>query len=66
MLLTMKQVATRLNISLSLAYRLVACGEIPCYEIGSCKRVDEDDLEEYLQAQRLEVISLPRGGGKHF
>lgn len=40
MLLTIKEVAARLKISLSLTYRLVAIAEIPHYEIASCKRVD--------------------------
>lgn len=66
MLLTIKEVAARLKISLSLAYRLVGSGDIPCYEIASCKRVDEDELKEYLEWQKKDVVKLPRGVGKHF
>lgn len=66
MMLTIKEVAERLKISLSLAYRLVASGEIPCYEIASCKRVDEEELLEYLRAQKVEVLRLPSGDKKHF
>lgn len=61
MMLTIKEVAERLKISLSLTYRLVASGEIPCYMIASCKRVDEQELLEYLCAQEMEVVRLPRG-----
>ena len=66
MMLTIKEVAGRLKISLSLAYRLVARGEIPCYEIASCKRVDEKDLLAYLQRQKKEVMNLPENLRRHF
>ena len=66
MLLTIKEVAARLKISVSLAYRLVARGEIPCYEIASCKRVDEQELQEYLAQQRKEVTRLPPETRRHF
>ena len=65
-LLTIREVAERLRISLSLAYRLVASGEIPCYAIASCKRVDERDLQQYLQRQQQPTVKLPRSSGKHF
>ncbi|WP_425400424.1 helix-turn-helix domain-containing protein [Aeoliella sp.] len=66
MLLTIKEVAARLRISISLAYRLVARGEIPCYEIASCKRVAESDLDKYLELQRIESNRLPQNTRKHF
>ncbi len=66
MFLTIKEVAERLKISLSLAYRLVASGEIPCYEIASCKRVDEEELLEYLKTRKAEVTKLPPGTKRHF
>lgn len=66
MMLTIKEVAARLKISLSLAYRLVASGELPCYEIASCKRVSEQDLNAYLESRRHEPRRLPRLHGKHF
>ncbi|WP_425395016.1 helix-turn-helix domain-containing protein [Aeoliella sp.] len=66
MLLTIKEVAARLRISVSLAYRLVARGEIPCYEIASCKRVGEEDLIKYLELQKREPTKLPRNVRRHF
>ncbi len=66
MLLTIKQVARELNVSLSLVYRLIAQGEIACYEVASCKRVDEVDLQDYLQRQRQQTLKPPRGQGRHF
>jgi len=55
-----------LTINLSLAYRLVASGDIPCYEIALCKRIDEEELMEYLERQRKDAVKLPRGVRKHF
>lgn len=66
MLLTMKEVAAQLKISLSLTYRLVARGEIPCYEIASCKRIDESDLKTYLERQKSIIKRLPNHSNKHF
>ncbi len=66
MFLTVKQVANRLNISLSLAYRLIASGEIPYYRIGSCKRVIEEELEEYLQRQRVGTLKVVQPTHRHF
>jgi len=66
MLLTIKEVAARLKISASLAYRLIAQGEIPCYEIASCKRVSESDLRTYLEQHKPSVTKLPPSSRKHF
>lgn len=65
-LLTMKELAHRLKISLSLAYHLVAQGEISCYEIASCKRVSEADVQAYLERQRKEVFKPPPAKQRHF
>ena len=65
-MLTVKEVASELKVSLSLAYRLAASGEIPCYQIASCKRVDERDLRAYLDRQRTETKRPPRRDGRHF
>ena len=66
MLLTIKEVAAYLRISLSMAYRLVASGEIPCYEIGTCKRVSDKILEEYLEQQISTVPKPLPSSRKHF
>lgn len=65
-LLTVKEVSERLRISLSMAYRIIARGELACYEIGASKRVGEDQLEDYLERNRKEVLKAPRGVGRHF
>lgn len=66
MLLTIKEVAEQLSISLSLAYRLVANGEIPCHVISTCKRVHQGDLKDYLDRQRVIDTKLPPGYRTHF
>lgn len=66
MLLTIKEVAIRLKISLSLAYGLVARGEISSYRIGSCRRVSEDDLSRYLEECRHETLEITKPLRRHF
>ncbi|MEM8736557.1 MAG: helix-turn-helix domain-containing protein [Planctomycetota bacterium] len=66
MLLTIAEVAERLKISPSFAYALVSRGELECYEIGNCKRVDESDLEAFLANVKKSVVRLPKSKGRHF
>ncbi len=67
MLLTIKEVASRLKISISLAYGLVARGDLPSYRIGrSCRRVAEDDLLKYLETCRQEHFRIVKAKGRHF
>lgn len=47
-LLRAGEVANRLNISRSLAYRLMQLGEIPTIKISKSIRVRMTDLEEYI------------------
>jgi excisionase family DNA binding protein len=66
-MLTVKQVAERLSISRSLAYRMIRSGEIPSYRIANCRRVSEEDLQKYLkQAQERKTTELPSATGRHF
>lgn len=51
-MVTVKNVAVRLNVSLALAYRLISSGEIPSVRIASTIRVKEDDLEAYIERCR--------------
>ena len=60
MLLTVRQVAERLNVSASCVYQLVESGKIPNHRIGLGRgaiRVSEADLEEYLASCRREQMS---------
>jgi len=48
-LMKVSDVATRLNISRSLAYQLMQRGEIPTVRINSAVRVRPGDIEAYIQ-----------------
>ena len=65
-MLTIQETADRLNVSVSLVYRLVASGELPCYEIASCKRVSEADLAKYLDSHRKDTVRVPVSTNRHF
>lgn len=49
MLLRAPEVAKVLNISASLAYKLMESGDIPTVRINSAIRVRSTDLDEYIQ-----------------
>lgn len=66
MFYTIREVAEQLKISLSMTYALISRGELICYEIGSCKRVKQSDLEAFLERKRKDVRQLPRNVSKHF
>ena len=51
-LLRPTDVARMLNISRSLAYRLLQTGAIPVIRINSAVRVKLQDLESYIEQQR--------------
>lgn len=65
-LLTVKETAEKLKISISMVYRLISTGSLPCFEIGSCKRISEEDLGKYLADNRKEPDKLPPNKRKHF
>lgn len=59
MLLKPRQLAERLNVSLSTVYGLIESGKIACHRIGlgrGAVRISEEDFAAYLSASR----SLPR------
>lgn len=54
-LLTLPQVANRLNVSQRTVERLISRGGLPAYYIGNRRRVAEDDLAQYLQAGHIRI-----------
>lgn len=57
-MLTVRDVAGRLNVSLGCVYTLISRGELPCHRIGIGRgaiRVREADLDEYLDSCRVET-----------
>ena len=67
-MLTVKEVAEKLSISRSLAYRMIRNGEIASYRIASCRRVSEEELQRYLERTRVTEKQqvLPDAKGRHF
>ena len=65
-LLTVKETAERLKLSLSMVYRLIAAGDLPSYAIGGCIRVNETDLLQFLNANRKKNTKLPVNKRRHF
>ena len=59
-LLKAVEVAKILNISRSLAYRLLNEGQIPVIRISQAVRVHPRDLQQYIEENRtgLEVLSI--------
>lgn len=51
-LLKVKEVADRLSVGISTVYRLIRSGEIPSINIGRLLRIDQEDLELYIKAQK--------------
>ena len=59
--MTVKEFAQRAQISLSLAYALIAEGQVPHRRIGQkgkrgCIRITEDDLASFLEQAKVEVV----------
>lgn len=50
-LLRASEVAEKLNISRSLAYKLLQCGEITTVRIFKSVRVKQSDVDEYIRRQ---------------
>jgi excisionase family DNA binding protein len=62
MLLTVRQVAAKLNVSLRCVYQLIEARAIPCHRIGIGRgtiRVQEGDVDAYLIASRSPDKSAP-------
>lgn len=66
MLLTIKEVAEKLQVSESKVYSLVQRGELPSYQIGSCRRISQEDLNKFLMQCRVDPPILPTSAHTHF
>lgn len=65
-MLTPKQLAARLSLSLSMVYRLLSSGELECYRFGSAYRVSEEQLNQFLQKQKVETRKVLPKTRRHF
>ena len=59
-LLTVKDLQDRLNVSRSMAWKLVYSGEIPHVKIGRCVRLRVADIEAFLNMQFMSAGSESR------
>lgn len=69
-LLTVTDVATRLSVSVSMTYRLIASGKISSFRIGGRIRISEEQLARFLKEHETEqqttLRSLPQSSVRHF
>ena len=65
-MLTPKQLAARLSLSLSMVYRLLTNGDLECYRFGSAYRVSEEQLIQFLQRQKVETPRKLPKARRHF
>ncbi|EKK02932.1 protein containing Excisionase/Xis, DNA-binding domain protein [Rhodopirellula baltica SH28] len=65
-LYTVKEAAEFLKVSPSLVYQITQRGDLPSYQIGSCRRISEADLLEYLESRRKEPLPKPQSNTVHF
>jgi len=49
-MLTVKEVASRLRVSVGAVYKAVNDGRLRCHRIGSAIRISEDDFASFLTA----------------
>lgn len=55
-LLTMREVGDRLHVGEKTIRRLIATGDLRAAQIGWQWRVDEDDVDAYLERQREKAV----------
>lgn len=56
-LLRVPEVAEALQVSRTTVYMILKSGELPSVRIGGCRRVVPDDLQAYVEARRLDIVS---------
>ena len=71
-MLTVQDIAQRLNVSQACMYRIVQSGKLACHRIGNGRgtvRISEEDFDEYVRACRIgkseETRRAPRSRLKH-
>ena len=59
-MLTIDDVRSRLNVSISTVRRVVRAGKMPAYLVGGQLRFKPAEVTAYIDAQRVEVGALTR------
>ena len=55
-LLTVKQVANRLNVGVWSIYDYISSGDLDCHIVGKRKRISEEALEDFLTIQKIKYL----------
>jgi len=56
MYLTLQEVADRLGYAYITVYGWVRAKKIPCYKIGGCWRVKEEELNQFINGQKQVLL----------
>ncbi len=48
-MLTVKEVATKLKISLGAVYKAISAGDLECHRFGKSIRISQQQLDEYMK-----------------
>lgn len=62
MMMTVKQVSERLNVSVATVYALVSSGNLACHRVGVGRgriRITESDVDAYLSLCRQDTVAAP-------
>jgi excisionase family DNA binding protein len=54
-MLTVKEVAQQLSVSVSTVYKAIEAGALPAYKIQGAIRVKSEDLDQYLEHNKITV-----------
>lgn len=69
LLLTVKEVAERLRLSVSQVYALIGCGKLRCFRLSTgnqgAVRVSERQVEDFLAASESTPAASPPEGLRH-
>lgn len=58
-LITVKEAASRLSVSVRTIQRLIAAGKLPCLEVGpKTRRISEADLDSFIQKIKQDSNTL--------
>ena len=63
-LMTKKDAAAVLTVSVRSLERMIAAGDLPVYRIGSAVRLSRSDLDAYIMSRRTQVINVSIARGK--
>ena len=54
-MLTVSNIATKLNVNRVTVHRLIVQGQLPAIRVGSIYRIKESDLEDYMEKAKVQT-----------